>query len=235
MKVLLIVDMQNDFCPGGTLPVTEGHAIVPTINALMSSGEFDVVIATKDWHPTNHVSFADNHPGANVFAVIETLKGNQILWPRHCVQGTPGAEFHPDLDQSRIQHVVTKGLDSDVDSYSGFFDNAREHETPLRALIERLAQERGESLENVEVCVCGLALDYCVAATARDAVSLGLKTTIILDASRAVDCAPGRDVERMRGLIANGIALQTSAEILPDASREYGTTRERSVERGMAC
>ena len=223
MKVLILVDIQNDFCPGGTLAVPEGDHVVAVANKLIASGEFDLVIATKDWHPGNHISFADNHEGRQLFDQIELSSGSQALWPRHCVEGTPGAELHAGLLQDRIHHVVPKGTDPAIDSYSGFFDNSHLKETALQGLIERECEVRCVSRSDVTIAVCGLALDYCVAATARDAASLGFKTEVIVDACRAVNITPGDDVRTLRELTALGVGLVTSSEIAPSWSRERGT------------
>ena len=126
MKVLLLVDIQNDFCPGGALAVPEGDQVVPVANALIGSGDYDLVIATKDWHPADHISFADNHEGKRVFDQVSVENGSQTLWPRHCVQGSPGAELHPGLAHAGINYVVEKGRERDIDSYSGFFDNSHQ-------------------------------------------------------------------------------------------------------------
>jgi len=239
MRVLLVVDMQNDFCPGGALPVGGGHEIVGVINELMRSGGFDVVIATKDYHPSDHVSFVDNHPEAKCFQTIETAKGPQIMWPRHCQRGTRGAEFHESLDTTLLQHTVLKGLDSIVDSYSGFYDNARERETPLRGLLESLTRERGETLRDVKVSVCGLALDYCVSATAVDAASLGMETEVIVDACRAVDPSPERFSQLEREFATARVGVTLSAQLLPtrprDVLQEYGQEQKRGFERGLPC
>ncbi len=235
MRALIIVDLQNDFCPGGSLPVPGGHEIVEKVNSLTRSGEFDVVIATKDYHPGDHVSFAENHPGGVMFQTVATEKGPQILWPTHCVSGTYGAELHPLLDVKRIDHVVLKGTDASVDSYSGFFDNARENETPLRGILDALARERGETLGDITVSVCGLAFDYCVAATARDAASLGLGVEIVRDATRAVN-PDALEVDALENALRGaGVLLRTCNEILPDASRELSRNAPRVVERGMSC
>jgi nicotinamidase/pyrazinamidase len=185
MKALIIVDVQNDFCPGGALEVREGDQVVPVINRLQP--RFDLVVATQDWHPANHGSFASNHPGRQRGEVIKLAGLPQILWPDHCVQGTPGAELHPALDRSRIAPVVHKGTDPTIDSYSGFFDNGRRAATGL----EKFLRERNVD----EVYICGLATDYCVKATAVDARSLGFKTSLIEDAARGVELRPG-DVQR---------------------------------------
>ncbi|MFO0415840.1 MAG: bifunctional nicotinamidase/pyrazinamidase [Pseudomonadota bacterium] len=235
MRALIIVDLQNDFCPGGALPVAGGHEIVEKVNSLMRSGEFDVVIATRDYHPRDHVSFAENHPGGVVFQSVVTEKGPQILWPTHCVNGSDGSQLHPLIDKRLINHIVLKGTDSSVDSYSGFFDNARENETPLRAILEALAREREKTLSDITVSVCGLALDYCVAATARDAASLGLRVEIVRDATRAVNPNP-REIEALeRALRDEGVLLRTCNEILPDGQREPDRSASRPVERGRSC
>jgi nicotinamidase/pyrazinamidase len=191
MNALIIVDVQNDFCPGGALAVRDGDQVVPVINRLQQ--RFDLVVATQDWHPANHGSFAANHPGRQPGELIELAGLPQILWPVHCVQGTPGAELHPALDRSRIAEVICKGTDPDIDSYSGFFDNGRRAATGL----EKYLRDRHVNV----VYICGLATDYCVKATALDALSLGFKTHFIEDASRGVELRPGdirRAIEEMR-------------------------------------
>ncbi len=185
MKALIIVDVQNDFCPGGALPVPEGDRVVEVISRVQP--EFGLVVATQDWHPAEHGSFAANHPGRSPGEQIELAGLPQILWPVHCVQGTPGAELHPGLDRSRIARVFHKGADPSVDSYSGFFDNGRRTSTGL-----------GEYLKDqgvTDVYVCGLATDYCVKATALDAVALGFKTHLLEDGCRGVELQAG-DVQR---------------------------------------
>ena len=177
MKALIIVDVQNDFCPGGALPVPEGDRVVEVINRIQPG--FDLVVATQDWHPADHGSFAANHPGRRPGEQIELAGLPQILWPVHCVQGTPGAELHAGLDRSRIARVFHKGTDPNVDSYSGFFDNGRRTSTGLGEYL------KGQGV--TEVYVCGLATDYCVKFTALDAVGLGFKTYLIEDACRGVE------------------------------------------------
>jgi nicotinamidase/pyrazinamidase len=191
MKSLIIVDVQNDFCPGGALPVPEGDRVVDCINRVQP--KFELVVATQDWHPADHGSFAANHPGHSPGEQIELAGLPQILWPVHCVQDTPGAELHPKLDRARIARVFHKGADPRVDSYSGFFDNGRRTSTGL-----------GEYLKDhgvTDVYVCGLATDYCVKATALDAVALGFKTHLLEDGCRGVELREGdvqRAVEEMR-------------------------------------
>ena len=204
MKALLIVDVQNDFLPGGALAVPEGHRIIPVVNALMPG--CDLVVATQDWHPAGHGSFAANHPGQEPGEVI-TLDGlDQILWPVHCVAGTVGAEFAPGLDTGRIDHVVHKGADPSVDSYSGFHDNGRRHDTGLA----RFLRQQGVA----EVLVAGLATDYCVKFTTLDSIREGFRTTLVADACRGVDLAPG-DVDRaVAEMRAAGVTIATDWEIL---------------------
>jgi len=185
MNALIIVDVQNDFCSGGALPVPEGDRVVEAINRMQP--KFDLVAATQDWHPTDHGSFAANHPGHSPGEQIELAGLPQILWPVHCVQGTWGAELHAGLDRSRIARVFHKGTDPGVDSYSGFFDNGRRTSTGL-----------GEYLKDqgvTDVYVCGLATDYCVKATALDAAASGFKTHLLEDGCRGVELQPG-DIER---------------------------------------
>ncbi len=191
MKALVIVDVQNDFCPGGALPVPQGDAVVPLINRLQP--DYDLVVATQDWHPANHGSFAANHPGRAVGDEIKLAGLPQTLWPVHCVQNTAGAAFHPGLNLDRIARVFRKGTDPAIDSYSGFFDNGHRAATGLADYL----RERGID----EVHVGGLATDYCVKCTALDAVALGFQTALLENASRGVELHPGdvqRAVEEMR-------------------------------------
>ncbi len=201
MDILLVVDVQNDFCPGGSLAVKGGDEIVPTINKLLSAPHFQARLATLDWHPANHSSF-------------------HSLWPVHCVQGTRGAAFHPDLQVTRLDRTIVKGTDPAVDSYSGFFDNERRHETELRAIVEALAAANGVRPTDVHLHIVGLALDYCVKATALDAKALGYQVSVIVDATRAVHLQPGDDLRALRELVAGGVTLLSSRDILPEHARE---------------
>jgi nicotinamidase/pyrazinamidase len=185
MNALVLVDIQNDFCPGGTLAVPEGDAVVPIVNRLQAG--YDLVVATQDWHPANHGSFAGNHPGRAVGEQIELAGLPQILWPVHCVQNTRGAEFHPALNLGRVARVFRKGTDPTIDSYSGFFDNGHRAATGLAEYL----RERGVE----EVHVCGLATDYCVKFTALDAIALGFRVALVEKAARGVELQPG-DVRR---------------------------------------
>ncbi|HTW52882.1 MAG TPA: bifunctional nicotinamidase/pyrazinamidase [Stellaceae bacterium] len=172
--VLLVVDVQNDFCPGGALAVPEGDAIVPGVNRL--AREFAHVVLTQDWHPPGHSSFASAHPGKQP---AETPYGTQILWPDHCVQGTPGAAFHPALDVPHAELVLRKGYHSAIDSYSAFRENDRKTATGLAAYL----RERGFS----RVTLCGLATDFCVLYSALDAVAAGFAASVVRDACRGID------------------------------------------------
>ncbi len=176
-KALIVIDMQNDFCPGGALAVAGGDEIVPEVNHLIRSSEH--VILTQDWHPAGHKSFASTHPGAAPFSSIDMPYGPQTLWPDHCVQGSFGAEFHPDLQWTRAELVVRKGFRPEVDSYSAFFENDRTTPTGLAGYL----RERGLA----SLVLCGLATDFCVAYSALDAARLGFKVTVILSACRAID------------------------------------------------
>jgi nicotinamidase/pyrazinamidase len=202
-RALIIVDIQNDFIPGGALPTRGGHEVVPVINRLTPL--FELVVATQDWHPANHGSFASNHPGHKAGDVIDLHGLSQILWPDHCVQGSKGAEFHPALDQSRIHKVVRKGTDPSIDSYSTFVDNGRRKSTGL----ERDLRVQGVT----DVYLGGLATDYCVLWSVRDAIELGFRAFVVTDACRGVELKPGdiaRALEEMRSL---GATLVTSEEI----------------------
>jgi nicotinamidase/pyrazinamidase len=195
MNALLIIDLQNDFCPGGALAVPEGDQIVPLVNDLQK--KFDLVVATQDWHPADHGSFAANHPGRKPGEAIELAGLRQILWPVHCVQGTPGAELHPGLERSAIERVFRKGENPFVDSYSGFFDNGHRHATGLGEYLK----DRGVA----SVHLCGLATDYCVKCTALDAVQLGFETFLIEEACRSVNLNPGDVVRAIEEMLANGV------------------------------
>jgi nicotinamidase/pyrazinamidase len=204
MDALIVVDVQNDFLPGGALPVPNGNEVIAPANRLMR--QFGLCVATQDWHPADHLSFAANHPGREPFERIDLDGLEQVLWPTHCVQGTLGAEFAKALESWRFAHVTRKGTDSRVDSYSGFFDNGRRHATDLDAYL------RGRGV--AQVFVCGLALDYCVKSTALDAVKLGYRTVVVEDACRAIALEPadyGRTIDEFR---AAGVTVATT-ECLP--------------------
>ena len=174
---LIVVDVQNDFMPGGALAVPKGDEVVPLINRL--AGRFDNVVLTQDWHPRGHASFASSHPGSKPFETIDLVYGKQVLWPDHCVQGTAGAALHSKLDIPHAQLVVRKGHHRDIDSYSAFLEADRKTSTGLAGYL------RERNLK--ELYVCGLATDFCVAWTALDARAAGFKVTVLEDASRAID------------------------------------------------
>jgi len=204
MKTLILVDIQNDFLPGGALAVPDGDAIIPIVNRLQAA--FPLVVATQDWHPANHGSFAVNHPGKTVFAQIDLNGLPQTLWPVHCVQGTCGAELAPGLQRERITKIFPKGTDAAIDSYSGLFDNGQRRSTGLGEWLKAQG--------TTEVFVCGLATDYCVKFTALDAARLGFRTHFIEDASRGVNLQPDdvkNAIAEMRGA---GIVISQSGEIL---------------------
>ena len=180
-KVLIIVDLQNDFCPGGNLAVPGGDEVMPLANQLQS--HFDLVVATQDWHPQDHMSFAVNHPGYAVGEVININDMPQVLWPQHCIQESKGAEFHAGLDLSKIKKIVHKGTETHTDSYSAFFDNAHKRSTGLSDYL------RSEGVE--EVYIMGLATDFCVKYSALDAVHCGFRVYVIEDACRGVELNAG--------------------------------------------
>ncbi len=175
--LLLVVDVQNDFCPGGALGVPEGDVVVPFINR--SQPGFAHVVLTQDWHPAGHQSFSSTHPGHQPFETVEAAYGPQTLWPDHCVQGTPGAAFHPDLDTDKAELIVRKGTRAEIDSYSAFYENDRTTATGLAGYL----RERGVT----RVFICGLATDYCVHFSALDAARVGFEAMVIEDACRGID------------------------------------------------
>ena len=197
MRALILVDIQNDFLPGGALAVPRGDEVVPVANRLMP--QYDLVVATQDWHPADHQSFASQHPGMSIGAVTEVAGLEQVLWPDHCIQGSPGAEFADDLDAGGINHVVRKGTDRLVDSYSGFFDNDHRKATGLDEFLRR----RGVT----EVDVMGLAVDYCVKFTALDAVELGFRTRLIVPGVRGVELTLGDCDKAIAQMQQRGVTL----------------------------
>jgi nicotinamidase/pyrazinamidase len=173
---LLVIDVQNDFCPGGALAVDKGDQVVPMINRL--AGRFEHVILTQDWHPAGHISFASSHPGSKPFQSIQVAYGTQTLWPDHCVQGTRGADFHPDLDVPHAELVIRKGFRRNIDSYSAFLED--DHTTPTG--LAGYLRERGLK----RLFLCGLAYDFCVRFSAVDGTAAGFECLVIEDATRAV-------------------------------------------------
>ena len=193
---LIVIDVQVGFCPGGNLAVPDGDAVVPGINALMA--EHAHVVLTQDWHPAGHSSFASAHPGRAPYDVVEMPYGPQVLWPDHCVQGTADAAFHPDLDADRAQAVIRKGWNPAIDSYSAFFENDRTTPTGLEGYLRTRGIAR--------LTLVGLALDFCVAYSARDAARLGFDVAVREDLTRAIDLDGSRAAAR-DAMRADGVAL----------------------------
>ena len=179
MNAFIIVDIQNDFIPGGALAVPGGDEIIPIVNQLQQS--FSLIVATQDWHPAHHKSFASSHPGKKTFEKISLHGLDQVLWPDHCIQGTVGAEFHKDLDLTRVEAIFRKGMDPEIDSYSGFYDNGYRKTTGLAGYLRERKVRK--------VYVAGLASDYCVFYTAKDAIKENFVKYIIEDASRPIDAS----------------------------------------------
>ena len=205
MRALIIVDLQNDFMPGGALAVPDGDAVVPLANRVMPN--FGLAVASQDRHPAGHGSFASQHPGKKPGDVIDLNGLNQILWPDHCVEGTQGAAFHRDLTASSFAKIFYKGTDLGLDSYSTFFDNAHRKST---GMVEYLREK-----EVTEVYLLGLATDYCVKFSALDAIECGFKVHLIEDGCRGIDLQAG-DVERaMADMRAAGVQIVTSDQTEP--------------------
>jgi nicotinamidase/pyrazinamidase len=203
MNALIIVDLQNDFLPGGALPVPHGDEVIPLANDLQR--HFDLVVATKDWHPPDHGSFAANHPGKKPGDRIMLDGIEQILWPVHCVQNTHGAEFAPLFDTSRIAHIFHKGVNPRIDSYSTFFDNAHRRHTGLAHYLEK----RGIK----DIYLMGLALDYCVKYSTLDARRLGLNTHVILDGCRGIEMERGDIGRAMDEMKQAGATILKSGDL----------------------
>jgi nicotinamidase/pyrazinamidase len=202
-KALLLIDLQIDFCPGGALAVAGGDQVIPIANELQQ--QFDLVVATKDWHPANHGSFAANHPWRKPGQVIDLNGLEQVLWTIHCVQESFGAEFHPGLNTEKINTIFYKGTDPEIDSYSGFFDNGHRKATGL-----------GDFLKNkgvTEVYILGLAQDYCVKYTALDAVDLGFTTYVITDGTRPVNLHATDGENALREMQSKGVHLIHSSVV----------------------
>ena len=193
-EALIVIDVQNDFCPNGALAVAGGDEIIHGINALMA--QFDTVVATQDWHPANHLSFVENHADSAAFSVVKMPYGEQVLWPRHCVQGSKGAAFHDDLGLERAHLILRKGFRAEIDSYSAFFENDRTTPTGLHGYL----QNRGVT----DLVFVGLATDYCVAYSALDAAGLGYRAKLRMDLCRAID---------LNGSLANMCAKMRAAGV----------------------
>jgi nicotinamidase/pyrazinamidase len=203
LDALIVVDVQNDFCPGGRLAVPNGDEVVPVINRL--AARFQRVLLTQDWHPANHLSFASAHPGKHPFETVDAPYGPQILWPDHCVQGTPGAAFHPGLDIPHAELVLRKGFRASIDSYSAFAENDRKTRTGLAGYL----RERGIG----RLYLAGLALDFCVLYSAEDGHAAGFSVSVIEDACRAIDVEGSAAGARKR-LAERNIPLVSADDIL---------------------
>ena len=203
-RAFIIVDVQNDFCPGGSLEVEEGDEIIPVINSIVK--KFTRVVATQDWHPGGHVSFASNHAGKKPFDSIELAGvGTQLLWPDHCVPGTPGADFHPTLDTTCFDLIIRKGKNPGLDSYSAFFENDRKTSTGLEYYLKGL---------NIKhLFLTGLATDFCVFYSALDAVNLGFEVALVEDATRGIDTPAGSLQERLNEMAGAGVRIINSGEL----------------------
>lgn len=212
MRALLIVDLQNDFVPGGALAVKDGNTIVPLINEMVHY-PFDLIVATKDWHPADHGSFANNHEGKKPGDRINLGGLDQILWPSHCVQGGWGAEFAPGWDTTVIDKVIYKGTDALIDSYSTFYDNGHRKSTGL----EDYLRDKGIK----DIFIVGLATDYCVKYTALDALELGFRPYVIVDACRGVNLHPD-DSEKALAILREGGAVLLSFKDLKDLLEAEG-------------
>lgn len=203
MRALVLVDIQNDFLPGGALAVPDGDQVIPPANRLAQ--RMELVVATQDWHPPDHASFATRHPGRQPFETIDLQGQEQILWPPHCIQKSRGAEFAPELQLDLVDHVIQKGQDPNIDSYSGFLDNAHRRDTGLDTYL------RGQGVDTV--LVCGLALDVCVRYTVLDAIRLGYRTQLVEDAVRAVEQQPGDGVRALEACRQAGAEIVREVDV----------------------
>ena len=199
-RALLVVDVQNDFCPGGSLAVESGDDLLAVINGIMP--RFSRVVATQDWHPPDHVSFASSHPGRKPLDVVDAHGIEQVLWPDHCVQGTRGAELHPRLQAGRIGLLLRKGMSRELDSYSAFFENDHRTDTGLRHYLKGMKVR--------ELFICGLATDYCVRASALDAARLGFRVVLVTDACRGVDYPKDSVRESLAAMQKAGVRMTDS-------------------------
>ncbi|MFO1209102.1 MAG: bifunctional nicotinamidase/pyrazinamidase [Amaricoccus sp.] len=199
-RALIVIDVQNDFCPGGALAVAEGDLVVAAINRV--AGGFPVRVLTQDWHPPHHRSFAANHPDGEAFSSVEMEYGPQVLWPVHCVQGSVGAEFHPELETEAADLILRKGFRAGIDSYSAFFENDRKTPTGLAGYLREREVRR--------LWLAGLATDFCVAYSAIDAAGAGFEVTVLEDATRAIDL-DGSLEAAMREMAGRGVSFAQAA------------------------
>lgn len=221
MKSLVLVDIQNDFCEGGALAVKDGDGIVYVANKLMEADVFDLVVATQDWHPKNHKSFASNQ-GTQPFTIGELNGLPQVWWPDHCVQGSKGAEFHPYLNMNKVSAIFRKGMRPEVDSYSGFLDNDKNlsTQTGLAQFLDNVDQDKEGNWVQNSIYIMGLATDYCVKFTAMDSLDeFNFPTYLILDGCRAVNMNPGDEEMAVKEMEDMGIVITSSLEILYGLSK----------------
>ena len=204
ISAFIIVDVQNDFLPGGALAVSKGDEVISVINSVQA--KFDLIVSTQDWHPVNHGSFAANHPGKKVGEHMQLNGLDQILWPVHCVQNSVGANFHKSLHGEKWKQVFKKGTNPEVDSYSGFFDNGRKERTGLGDFLK----EQGID----QVFIAGLAADYCVKYTVLDALDLGFKTYLITDGTKGVNLSPNDTIDAFKEMENKGAILIQSQDII---------------------
>lgn len=202
-KALLLVDLQNDFCKGGALYVPDADAVIPIVNQLQRY--FDHIIASKDWHPADHISFANQHPGSKIGDTVKVGEIEQILWPVHCVQESQGSAFHPRLETKKITKIFKKGAHPSIDSYSAFFDNAHQASTGLSDYLH--------DLKITDIYVAGLAADYCVKYTCLDGVQSGFRVFLILDACRGVENKKGDIVQAIAEMSAAGVTIVNSSDL----------------------
>lgn len=211
---LLLIDLQNDFCSGGSLAVPDADAVIPLANQLQSY--FDLVMTTQDWHPSNHISFVTTHIGKRVGDSIQIGNYSQELWPIHCVQGSEGVKLHADLKTHQIAHFIRKGVDAHADSYSAFFDNDRVHQTGLKNYLE---------VHNVnEIYVMGLATDYCVKYSVLDALKLGFQVNVITDGCRGIELNAGDIDQAFEQMRAAGAKLITASDVMKSKRKHHGYT-----------
>jgi nicotinamidase/pyrazinamidase len=208
MRALILVDIQNDFLPGGALAVPKGDEVVPVSNRLLAAkGKgIDLAVATQDFHPKDHGSFASNNPGAKAGTMGKLAGLDQVMWPDHCVQGSPGAEFAKNLDMKKVDRVFKKGMDKEIDSYSGFYDNGKRKATGLAEFLKQKGAD--------ELIILGLATDYCVKFTVLDALNEGFKVTFVSDGSRAVNLSPADGDKAIAEMKKAGARVMTSGDIL---------------------
>ncbi len=202
-KALVVIDVQNDFCPGGALAVNDGDKIVPVINGIMD--KFDTVIGTQDWHPQSHLSFASVHKGKNIYDQMNANGIMQTLWPDHCVQGTRGADFHKDINSIKFNCIIRKGTDPSIDSYSAFLENDKRKETGLHGYLNALG------IKNVYLC--GLATDYCVYFSAMDSVKYGFNTAVLINACRGINVPEGSIDKCVKEMKSAGIRIIETGDL----------------------